>query len=246
MEQHSGPTQELSRHQGDRPVPWTLGDILVCIIGGVFSGFLALFPILFVVSALFDRPSDSVIYAISGGTIYLLVVVFVWQLIVKRRAVSWEEIGFKPVRISILLLMLPLSIGLLFLSGIIAQLTTELFGDVPDAADQLGVTSAGLSITDLVCLLIIVGVIGPVVEEMVFRGLLHKYVRARRGLAFALFVTSLAFAATHFIPVLIPVFIAMGYAFGLVAETTKSLYPAIAIHALNNVFSTILVYWTVG
>lgn len=238
------PEPSQQQKEGGAP-PWTLGDILICVVGGTVAGSLVLFPIFFVIALFFERPSDSVFYAISGSAIYLMVGGFVWMFIIKRRAVSWRDIGFEPVRPYVILLMIPFSFGLLFLAGVISTLTSAVFGDVPDASDQLAVTpSTGLSLIDLICLLIIVAIIGPVIEEMVFRGLVFKYVRLKRGLGSALFLSSLAFAATHFIPVLIPVFFVMGYAFGVVAEGTKSLYPAIAIHAFNNALSTMLVYWT--
>lgn len=230
--------------------PWTYGDIVICVLGGVLLGFIAIFLTFAILSGLFgylDRePSDSVFYLITGTEIYAMVAVVTWLRIGKRRGVTLQDIGFRPVKLRSLLLMIPVTPVLLIVSGIAAALTAGLFGNVPDASDQLGVTSAGLSVTDLVCLLFVVALVGPVVEEVIFRGLLYKLLRSRKGDSFAVFVSAVAFSVIHFIPLLLGVFIVMGIAFALVTEYYKSLYPAILLHALSNALSVWVVYITVN
>ena len=222
--------------------PWSLGDIVICVVGGVVFGFVVLFMVGVVLGSIFGRPRDSVLYLLSGGTIYLFVGLFIWLRLVKNRGVGWREIGFVRVRPVALILMIPLTLALLISTALIAELTHQLLNDVPDAADQLSVSSSDdVSALDLFCLLTVVAVIGPVIEEIVFRGLLQPYLKARRGVGLALVITSLAFAAIHFIPALLAVFFVMGLAFGLVAEKSRSLYPAILLHSLNNAVSVLLV-----
>lgn len=233
-----------SQQQREESTPWTLGDIVICVVGGILFGLVAVFMIFIIIAATNGRPPDPVVYLISGGALYVMVGVVIWLRLVKYRGVSWASIGFTPVGPGPMLWMLPLTIGLQILAGLVAYLTQLIFVDVPDASDQLAVTSEGLSLTELFCFLIVVALIGPVVEEIVFRGLLYRYLRARRGIALALVISSLAFSAIHFIPVLLAVFFVMGFVFGLVAERTGSLYPAITLHALHNAVSVVLVYWT--
>lgn len=47
-------------------------------------------------------------------------------------------------------------------------------------------------------------------------------------------VSAAVWAVAHFTPVLIATFFVFGVIEALVAERYKSLYPAIALHALNN------------
>ena len=192
------------------------------------------------------EPSYAVGYLILGGLTYGADLLVIWLVVFKRRKASWADIGFRPVKPWVLLVMLPLTLPLLVLTGIVAELTVRLFGDVPGPADQLGVPSAGLSVTDFVCLFAVVVVIGPIVEEIVFRGIFYQVLRARKGIAFGLIVSSLVFSAIHFIPVLIAVFFVMGLAFALVTQLTKSIYPAILLHALNNGVSITLLYLAVN
>lgn len=224
--------------------PWTFGDIVICVFGGLLFGFIAIFLTGIILGGL--EFSDSVLYMITGTEIYVMVAVITWLRVVKGRGLTLQDIGFRPVKPVVLLLMLPLTLAMLILSGIIAELTTSLFGDVPDAGDQLGVTSVGLSVTDLVCLLIVAVMVAPIIEEVVFRGLLYQLVRARKGVSLAIIVSAVAFAGVHFIPLLLGVFVVMGIVFALVTEHFKSLYPAILLHALNNATSVVLVYAAVN
>ena len=223
--------------------PWSLGDIVICVLGGLLLGFIAVFLTFVLLNGI--EPSDPVLYMISGTEIYVMVAVVTWLRVGKGRGATLQDIGFRPVKPGFLVLMIPLTVALLISSGIIAELTANVFGDVPDAGDQLGVTSAGLSVTDLVCLLIVAAVVAPVVEEMIFRGLLYQLIRVRKGVSPAIIISALAFAVIHFIPLLLGVFIVMGVAFALVVERSKSLYPAILLHALNNATSVVLVYVTI-
>ena len=202
--------------------------------------------ILFLIIGQSGEPSYAVGYLILGGLTYGADLFVIWLLIFKRRNATWADIGFRPVKPWILLVMLPLTLPLLVLTGILAELTVRLFGEVPGPADQLGVPSAGLSVTDFVVSFLVVVVIGPVVEEIVFRGILYQVLRARKGIAFGLIISSLTFAIIHFIPILLAVFLVMGIAFALVTELTKSIYPAILLHALNNGVSIVLVYLAVN
>jgi uncharacterized protein len=227
------------------PAPWTLGDIVICVGGGGLSGIVLGVLLLSLLDSVFGPLRDSVVYAIGGSSIYLMVPVFVWVWIIRRRNVSWRTIGFRPVQWPVLLWMIPATIGLFFVSGIVAIITSIFFEDVPDAGDQLAV-STQFSVTDLVVFLVTVAIIGPLVEELVFRGLLQKYVHARRGLGAALVISSVVFAIFHFTPVLLAVFFVMGFAFGLAAYATESLYPAIALHSLSNALSVFILYASVN
>jgi membrane protease YdiL (CAAX protease family) len=91
---------------------------------------------------------------------------------------------------------------------------------------SLALLGAGL----LVC------VIAPVCEELFFRGFLFGALR-RYGLVVATLMTGLAFGAAHVasapLGFIVPL-AALGMILCLVYERTGSLYPGMALHALNN------------
>jgi membrane protease YdiL (CAAX protease family) len=81
----------------------------------------------------------------------------------------------------------------------------------------------------------------PLLEEVIFRGLLFRGLRARFALVPALIVTGLLFAAFHMdLARLIPLAIA-GAAFAYAYERSGSIWPAIAAHAgLNGVWVAVV------
>ena len=79
-----------------------------------------------------------------------------------------------------------------------------------------------------------VAILAPIVEEIVFRGLVLQRLFASTSTKTGIFVSGLLFAAIHFDPkVFFPLFV-MGVLAGMSVVTTRSILPAIGMHFLNN------------
>lgn len=77
--------------------------------------------------------------------------------------------------------------------------------------------------------------LGPFVEEMVFRGAMTGSLLARHcNIIVTLSLPSLLFAAMHLIPELMPFYFAYGLIAGWFAVRTGSLWPPIVLHVTNN------------
>jgi uncharacterized protein len=81
---------------------------------------------------------------------------------------------------------------------------------------------------------VVVALVGPVVEELLFRGLGYTLVGAFYGTAAAVGVTAAAFAAAHGLLEGLPILFAFGVAVALLRRATTSIYPSIAVHCLFN------------
>jgi membrane protease YdiL (CAAX protease family) len=160
----------------------------------------------------------------------------------KRHGASLRDAGFEPVGMGPVLLMIPVCFGLLIVTGLVS-LAAESIGDVPTAQEQVLGTQDTMSVSDLILVLGAAVLLAPVAEEFLLRGLLYRYVRARRGITLAVIVSAAVWAVIHFTPVLIATFFVFGVIEALVAERYKSLYPAIALHALNNTVSVVGLYF---
>jgi membrane protease YdiL (CAAX protease family) len=92
-------------------------------------------------------------------------------------------------------------------------------------------TVALLAVALLVC------VIAPIAEEVFFRGYFFNALRSWKGLWPAAILTGLVFGAIHIgsapAPFLVPLAV-FGFVLCLLYWRTGSLYPCIALHALNN------------
>jgi membrane protease YdiL (CAAX protease family) len=85
------------------------------------------------------------------------------------------------------------------------------------------------------CVIIIV--VAPLCEEIFFRGFLYRIVRGRLGLWPALVIVGSLFGAVHLSsggPLAVALIAPLGFLLCLVYERSGSLYPCIALHALNN------------
>jgi uncharacterized protein len=107
------------------------------------------------------------------------------------------------------------------------QRVTESLG-----ADEstLGLIAAGLMVI----------AIAPAAEEFFFRGFFYRALRSRFSVLVAAGIDGLLFGAIHYdfsdadVLLILPPLALLGFLFCLVYEKTGSLYPAIAMHALNN------------
>ncbi len=84
--------------------------------------------------------------------------------------------------------------------------------------------------------------LGPgVVEEFWFRGFLGRGLSARYGLVTGVLLTSLFFALAHLDPSQLLAFALMGAYLHFVYRTTRSIWPPILLHAMNNGTAVLLV-----
>ena len=81
--------------------------------------------------------------------------------------------------------------------------------------------------------------LAPMVEELVFRGLLYGWIESRWGSMVALVVSTLAFAAAHFEPAHILLVLPLGLLFGWLRRRTNSLMPSLVSHIANNGFAVL-------
>ena len=103
--------------------------------------------------------------------------------------------------------------------------------------DQLGIEGSNLN---LVLVVVIITVLAPVSEELLFRGFIFRALRNWRGFAPAAVITGLIFGAVHIgsspVGYALPL-AAFGFGLCLLYQWTGSLYPCIALHAANNGFA---------
>jgi uncharacterized protein len=82
--------------------------------------------------------------------------------------------------------------------------------------------------------------VAPVAEEFFFRGFFYRALRSRYSMLVAAAIDGLLFGVIHFdfssadALLILPPLAVLGFVFCLVYERTGSLYPVIALHAINN------------
>jgi membrane protease YdiL (CAAX protease family) len=132
--------------------------------------------------------------------------------------------GWKPVVFG--------AIGTLVLSVGVSQLGIEpkAMKEAVDIARQPGALATSL--------LVLAG-LAPLVEELIFRGLLYGWIAGRWGTVPAWLVSSLAFALAHYEPAHIILVLPLGLLFGWLRRRTDSLLPSLVAHIINNGFAVL-------
>ena len=130
------------------------------------------------------------------------------------RAVGWQPIVFG-------------ALGTTALSVAVSQ-----FGLEPQGVKQ-AMKIAQEPAAFLLSLALLAG-LAPLVEELVFRGLLYGWLESRWGQGIAFIVSSLAFAAAHIEPAHALLVLPLGLLFGWLRRRTGSLWPSLVAHMANN------------
>jgi len=82
--------------------------------------------------------------------------------------------------------------------------------------------------------LVVMAILAPLAEELVFRGLLYGWLAGRWGGSVAWLVSSLAFAAAHVEPAHAILVLPLGLWFGWLRRRFDSLWPSLVAHTANN------------
>lgn len=134
-------------------------------------------------------------------------------------ALGFRPVGWRPIALGVVVTTL-LSFG-------VSQL-----GIQPEGVKQ--VTDSVRDLAVLLPTLLVLAVLAPLVEELVFRGLLYGWLAGRWGHLIAFLLSSLAFAAAHYEPAHILLVAPLGLWFGWLRWRTNSLVPSIVAHVINN------------
>jgi membrane protease YdiL (CAAX protease family) len=98
----------------------------------------------------------------------------------------------------------------------------------------------GISGTDLLLAVIVIGIFAPFGEELFFRGFMQTRLRERWQPRAAVAVTAICFGILHLEWVHAAIAFALGLYLGFVTELSGSIRPSILCHLVNNSASTLL------
>jgi CAAX protease family protein len=145
----------------------------------------------------------------------------------------WEDL-WKGGAVGIVTQVLVLPLLYWPLLEVLDKSTDDLEGPAQTLTDRAN------SPVDVILLVLIVGVMAPIFEEIFYRGLMQRSL-LKRGLrpAVAIGITSVVFAATHFQLLQLPGLAVAGAAFGILAYRADRLGPAIAAHLTFNMVTVI-------
>jgi uncharacterized protein len=166
----------------------------------------------------------------------LWLVLFVW------RGLTWADIGLTPLPAGWIVWAVLLGIAMIIVVGPINLIVQSLLGG-PRENPQIGmIEPTGATMWMMVATLGLTAVVVPVIEEILFRGVLYRWLRGFVTVGLAVFISSVLFAMAHGIPHLIPALAVLGAFLAWSFERTGSLWVPIIIHGVFNGIMMIMVY----
>lgn len=128
---------------------------------------------------------------------------------------------------------------LVLITGIVIEPVLNLFPEsFLDLLNQMG-ANGGWSV-------LMLAILAPVMEEVLFRGILLESVREKYSSGRAIVMSALMFGVIHVIPQQVVNAFVIGLILGFIYVRTDSLWPVIIIHALNNAMAYVIMQWSDG
>lgn len=228
--------------------PWSLADA-----AAVLAVTLALFfakDALLSAPALAKLPLQGALIARMGVLVvyYAVQVVFLVWLARRRGTAFAEAYRLRPgfdlretlVSVGYVIGMLLATRVAAFVYGMIARAVG--FAPPSGSSDLTAIFgSGGLGLALAIALVV---VIGPVIEELAFRGVLLEGLRERFGTRVAVVGSAILFSAFHFNAWMIVPTTVLGLALGYLAVRRRTLLPAIVVHALYNGVAVAAAFYT--
>lgn len=201
-------------------------SILVTIIAAVMGGEGGL------AERVSSGPISTLSYLLSMGLTIVGVLIYRKLRRGEGRLFSFSLRGFNPM-------LILWGFVLVLLTGIVIEPVLEIFPERwLNSVNRMG-ENGGWSVLMLV-------VLAPVMEELLFRGILLESVRSKYSAGRAVVVSALLFGVIHLIPQQVVNAFVIGLLLGYIYVRTDSLWPVIVIHALNNGVAYLIMQWSDG
>ncbi len=199
-------------------------SIVVSIVAAISGGVGSL------AERMSSGPMSLLSYALSMGLTIVGVLIYKKLRRGEGMAFRLSLRGFNPM-------LILWGFVLVLITGIVIEPVLNLFPEsFLKLVNQMGM-KGGWSILMLV-------VLAPVMEEMLFRGILLEAVRSKYSSGRAIVVSALMFGVIHFIPQQVVNAFVIGLILGYIYVRTDSLWPVIIIHALNNAMAYVIMQWS--
>lgn len=113
----------------------------------------------------------------------------------------------------------------------------------PMSTSPIGLVQSARSVPDLLVYFLLICVLAPLVEEIIFRGFVYSGLRGQLSFPLAVVLSAAMFAAAHLnmAPASMVAVAGIGVVLAYLYEHTRSLWPSILFHALHNILSFALI-----
>jgi membrane protease YdiL (CAAX protease family) len=230
----------LGRHLPPASVAWGLWDVIKG--GALYYHILTALGYLAAVLLPEEAASGLTLVIVLVGN--LLITLFIF-LLVARRDSRWRERlglvagGFRR-RVRDGLVGYVAFFPLLMATALLAVLAAHLLNLEAEQNPLVPMVLGSDALWFLVFLMVFGGLVGPITEEIFFRGFFYPPLRRRAGRVGAILINAFCFAALHGNLVQLAPLIGLGLILALLRERTGSVLASIVLHCTHNTLVLIL------
>ncbi len=164
----------------------------------------------------------------------------IYYLICKGRKQNiFEHCQFAKISMKNALMLVPTGVSLVFINSFLLNILNKT-GLLENAFDKHTALMEQLLGGNTLVVFLSVAVAAPLIEEVIFRGLIFKELRKNMSIKWAILIQAILFGLYHMQLVQGIYSFLMGILFGLVCVWLKSIWPAVILHLFNNLTSVIL------
>ncbi|MEX0923831.1 MAG: CPBP family intramembrane glutamic endopeptidase [Rhodovibrionaceae bacterium] len=220
---------------------WKLCLLLVAVIGLSLLGVPLVFK---VVLQTLGGSEGAPVVALAAAMLTQTAIMFgvFYGLAIQLWGVTWRQVGLRPSSAVWYFRAVLLAILAMLLVALVSVAMESLLGGPIDNPQVGMLAPGGSSIFSAIVMLILVAGLAPLVEELLFRGLVYRWISERYGMWIALFFSALIFSCLHGIPALIPPLFVVGCLLAWLYEKSGSIWPCVAMHGVFNAMMLIGLY----
>ncbi|MFC1509485.1 lysostaphin resistance A-like protein, partial [Candidatus Omnitrophota bacterium] len=234
----TGKRIDFRKLEAFKPVSWDITDIIRASIIIVFIGYVIAAAEGVILKAFHIELGLNLRMMLDTLFIDIIAVFIVFYFVVIKYKESFKSLGlsFRNFLSNILsgitayILMLPGLLAVLLLSVWVLNL----LGYTPPPQPVFEIFMEEDSSRVLFFLTIFVSFLGPIIEELFFRGFMYSAIKKRTGIIAAAFLSAAIFSALHtnitgFLPIMV-----LGVFLAYLYETTGSLIASMTVHIIHN------------
>lgn len=224
--------------------------LLAQIVPGILTG---------IASVLFDpailsEPAESmsqyvILAAVTGSGIAMFIGI---DILRRRRNLAWRDLGIRPTTTAPCAVAIVAFLVYIVLDGYLVK-TLELDPDGTLTEELAGqFISPQSSLLQIALAILSLGIMVPIAEELLFRGMALRWIEERLGAIVAIVASAFLFAIVHFyFLVLEPniglfvtgqIFV-LGLLLGGLYVWSRSIWPPILLHVVNNIATVCFAVW---
>ncbi len=152
-----------------------------------------------------------------------------------------ETFGLRKFDIKYLAMGIPMAVVAFFTISFIQNIMLDLIPSLQTLVDAM---EDAIDLGGLLSQIVVISVLPAICEEVFFRGFLLKSFKVDKYPVMAIILTSLLFGIFHMNVLQFVTGLLLGLVLGFVTYKSKSIYPAMILHFLNNATAVVIGYYT--